>query len=739
MVSVCWSWKARGDDMTVQNSNVKNIYIGNGSTTSFPFTFPCPKAEYIKVFVRKNNLIAQTDDFTVDLDNATVTYPKSGTPLAAGENLVILRELPLKQPLNLVNQGPFFAEDIETTLDEEVMMIQQLREQLGRSLTVPVDIDGETYFNTSIPIEAGKSFRVKDDGTGFEVTTDPGKVIDEANALHTQIKKDAGALLEQTKVEANKAVDAHTGAELALKNATDKAAEAAESLKLIQKHKALWYDNIAAMKADVSIKVGSYACTAGYYKANDGGGGSYIIRAKTVDDIEDGGSIHFLQKEFVAELIVENGEVNVKQFAAKGDEQADESDVLQTVLNYAAKRKCSVLIDKGAYNVSKELIVPRALNVKGINEQWLSKENQRPSFETGTRINLNGNGTLTLKSYVNLSNLTIYGTELETGLTMEDRCYVHDLTLMHLKVGISNNTQSSNLTRIERITITNSNTAISLQADNQKNSQSITFKDIDIRRCLYGLVSNQPANKFYNFCVQAGNTGGCSVRLLAGANNNSFYGSYFENADYTHEIICEQGAKYNQFLGGRIYTYASHLDDKDGSNVITCSSIQMQAFNYVSGALMFKKIGISGLGPNGDVDAPQWTMYGEGDENSIVYKINGTSSPKVLKYDKQIFLSADNQIAGNYLDYSMPYCSIMEQNMTIAANDSFSYTMGNFVGKNIVMAFANCISHHVICNVKINNTNGELQLFVYNPSSMPIDNQKLKFAVMTFYDVTKVV
>ena len=344
MVSVCWSWKARGDDMTVQNSNVKNIYIGNGSTTSFPFTFPCPKAEYIKVFVRKNNLIAQTDDFTVDLDNATVTYPKSGTPLAAGENLVILRELPLKQPLNLVNQGPFFAEDIETTLDEEVMMIQQLREELSRSLTVPVDIDAENAFETSVPIKPGMSFRVKDDGSGFEVTTDPGKVIDEANALHAQINKDVGALLEQTKAEANKAVDAKDGAEQALKNATDKATEAAESLKLIQKHKALWYDNIAAMKADVSIKDGSYACTAGYYKANDGGGGSYIIRAKTVEDVEDGGSIHFLQKDLVAELIVENGTVNVKQFGAKGDGESDDTDYLRKVLKYSSDNKIMLIL-----------------------------------------------------------------------------------------------------------------------------------------------------------------------------------------------------------------------------------------------------------------------------------------------------------------------------------------------------------------------------------------------------------
>lgn len=208
MVSVCWNWKARGDGMTVQNTITKNIYIGNGSTTSFPFTFPCPKADYIKVFVRKNNLIAQTDNFTVDMDKATVTYPKSGTPLAAGENLVILRELPLEQPLNLVNQGPFFAEDIEATLDEEVMMIQQLREELSRSLTVPVDIDGETYFNTSIPIEAGKSFRVKNDGTGFEVTEDPANVLPVSKDILNQTIAAKNEAVKHGEIAVNSAISA---------------------------------------------------------------------------------------------------------------------------------------------------------------------------------------------------------------------------------------------------------------------------------------------------------------------------------------------------------------------------------------------------------------------------------------------------------------------------------------------------------------------------------------------------
>lgn len=261
MVSVCWSWKARGDDMTVQNSNVKNIYIGNGSTTSFPFTFPCSKAEYIKVFVRKNNLIAQTDDFTVDLDNATVTYPKSGTPLAAGETLVILRELPLEQPLNLVNQGPFFAEDIETTLDEEVMMIQQLREQLGRSLTVPVDIDAENAFETSVPIKPGMSFRVKDDGSGFEETDDPARVLPLASdalkkaeaARDVAIAKaDAAGTSAVSAAESEVAADrSATQAEAAKTNAkaSEVAAKASQDAAKVSETNAKASETVATAKA----------------------------------------------------------------------------------------------------------------------------------------------------------------------------------------------------------------------------------------------------------------------------------------------------------------------------------------------------------------------------------------------------------------------------------------------------------------------------------------------------------
>ncbi len=58
--------------------------------------------------------------------------------LASGESLVILRDQPLRQEMDLENQGPFFAEEVERAFDHSVMRDQELAERLGRAVTVAV-------------------------------------------------------------------------------------------------------------------------------------------------------------------------------------------------------------------------------------------------------------------------------------------------------------------------------------------------------------------------------------------------------------------------------------------------------------------------------------------------------------------------------------------------------------------------------------------------------------------------
>lgn len=126
--------------MTVQNPIVKNVYTGNGATTVFPYTFALNQddGEYVTVVIA-DEAGAETavTNFKVDTLSRTVTYPyPAGEPLPEGSRIAIRRAVPMTQELNLENQGPFFAEDIETALDRIVMQVQQINEQIDRSIKV---------------------------------------------------------------------------------------------------------------------------------------------------------------------------------------------------------------------------------------------------------------------------------------------------------------------------------------------------------------------------------------------------------------------------------------------------------------------------------------------------------------------------------------------------------------------------------------------------------------------------
>ena len=96
------------------------------------------------------------------------------------------------------------------------------------------------------------------------------------------------------------------------------------------------YESVAQMKADTKLKEGYHVKTKGYYEANDGGHGEYVI----VDDdslVDDGGSIHVLSNGLRAKLIIENSSVNVHQFGAKGDGETNDLNAINNSINSNVK------------------------------------------------------------------------------------------------------------------------------------------------------------------------------------------------------------------------------------------------------------------------------------------------------------------------------------------------------------------------------------------------------------------
>jgi len=392
--------------MTVQKDVTKNIYVGNGSTRTFPFTFECPAEhpEYIKVYLMQDDGTAlATSDYQLDMDARQITYPSSGTALPEGKKLVIMRELPLQQMMNLVNNGPYFAEDVETAFDENVMAMQQIAEKLNRSIIMSVDIDGDAFVN-EVPFEAGKSFRIADDGKSIVLTEDPARVLPLAQEAYAQAQaqaqsaaasataaaKSEDSAFESAGVAGNSAQYASLSAASAAENAeltsgykqevltakadatasatNAKASEAnaktsennAEASKEAAQSAASNANNFATSASSSASEAKSYRDAANNYAAN---AKNYSENVNVfLPSVSDSGVLSWTNKAGLANP----ASVNIKGAKGdKGDTGAAATIKVGTVTTGAAGSNASVVNRGDANNAILDFVLPKGTDGKG--------------------------------------------------------------------------------------------------------------------------------------------------------------------------------------------------------------------------------------------------------------------------------------------------------------------------------------------------------------------------------------
>lgn len=142
-------------------------FVGNGVTTSFPFTF--------KVFAKTDLALTKTSaagvetplaldstysvTLNADQDNnpgGTITYPVSGTPLPAGETLVAIGAVSADQGADISNAGRFLPQVIEDALDKLTILYQQSLEKVNRALLFPVSETTAPSSLVAATLRAGK-------------------------------------------------------------------------------------------------------------------------------------------------------------------------------------------------------------------------------------------------------------------------------------------------------------------------------------------------------------------------------------------------------------------------------------------------------------------------------------------------------------------------------------------------------------------------------------------------------
>ena len=129
--------------MTISTTTIKNSYSGNGSTSVFNYTFKITDDDHIQVIIRSasgsESVKTKNSHYTVSgVGNAgggSVTFTAGSFPVS-GETVVLRRLTPQTQGLDLIENDPMPAENIETAYDKLTAITQELQEQIDRSIKV---------------------------------------------------------------------------------------------------------------------------------------------------------------------------------------------------------------------------------------------------------------------------------------------------------------------------------------------------------------------------------------------------------------------------------------------------------------------------------------------------------------------------------------------------------------------------------------------------------------------------
>jgi phage-related tail fiber protein len=163
--------------MTISSTTRKaGPFVGNDSSSAFPFAFKVFQAADVYVVrldtdTNVETVLALTTDYTISL-NADQNATPGGTvtlvagALATGFNLTITSSISPLQSTDLTNQGGFYPSVITNALDKLTILIQQILERLGRSLTLPLSTPSNV--STALPFpEANKALAWNSAGTAL--------------------------------------------------------------------------------------------------------------------------------------------------------------------------------------------------------------------------------------------------------------------------------------------------------------------------------------------------------------------------------------------------------------------------------------------------------------------------------------------------------------------------------------------------------------------------------------------
>lgn len=420
------------------------VYQCDGRNKKFIFPYDFVQIEDIKLTIVDEDGTEAVQVGNIDYDESTksVIYPANGDALAVGQKVILERRTPISQDMDLPDEYPF--ENIEHATDKIILILQEMKAELDRSLKIRVDSDKNANEVAKDIVE--RSVKAANDAinamnTISEKSDKINANADTINRLGEEIKTIASTVDDKL-ATANTALDTtSTNVSTAERLVRDAKAYAGQTTVDKRDINDL-VDQAKALKTDIDNKQTSIASNA--IKATDAAKRAEVAASKAEQIALPNGAGLVTKTEADAKYQTKDslyGIVSVKDFGAVGDGVTDDTAAFKRA-NDNLKNKILLIpngiykinehlsfntvdsvMDMGSYNNVKPFYPTETPMLKGSNNiafvkniQYGEEVNQCQGFTYNDKKNvfvlacINGDGTNQILYELNSSTFEIVGT-----------------------------------------------------------------------------------------------------------------------------------------------------------------------------------------------------------------------------------------------------------------------------------------------------------------------------------------
>lgn len=332
------------------------MYQCDGRNKKFIFPYDFVQIDDIKLTIVDEDGTEAVQVGNIDYDESTksVIYPANGDALAVGQKVILERKTPISQDMDLPDEYPF--ENIEHATDKIILILQEMKADLDRSLKIRVDSDKNA--NEVAKDIVDRSVKAANDAiNAMNVISEKSDKInanaDIINRLGEEIKTIASTVDDKL-ATANTALDTSSTnvatAERLVRDAKAYAGQTTVDKRDINN----LVDQAKTLKNDIDNKQTSIASNA--IKATDAAKRAEVAASKAEQIALPNGGGLITKTEADTKFIPKDslyGIVSVKDFGAVGDGVADDTAAFKRA-NDNLKNKI-LLVPNGIYKINEHL------------------------------------------------------------------------------------------------------------------------------------------------------------------------------------------------------------------------------------------------------------------------------------------------------------------------------------------------------------------------------------------------